>query len=94
MEFPFAKPKAAKINLATKTITLSFDVPLNVDSQMAAEALAVYVGKDDARVELRVIPNQLPLPGVSVLNRPDEPVRKVDPTTGEILDEKPLEQQS
>jgi spore maturation protein SpmB len=73
MEFPQAKVKSIKADLVNKEITISFTVSLNDDSQAAAENLSQYVDKDMGKVEVRVIPQQLPMVmTATLLNRENE----------------------
>jgi hypothetical protein len=78
MEFNFAKPKAVKIDLVNKEITLTFHIVLNDDHQEAAENLAQYVGNDVPGGELRFIPGQPGLPGMSGMNSDHEPDQEPD----------------
>ena len=64
MEFPQAKVKSIRADLVNKEITISFTVGLNEESQRAAEDLSQYVDKDMGKVEVRIIPQQLPLKGL------------------------------
>jgi len=64
MEFLQCKPTGVKADIASGELKLTFSVKLNDENMEAAEALALYVDKDDGKVELRIIPQQPPLKGL------------------------------
>jgi hypothetical protein len=87
MEFPNAHVKSVKADIAGGEITISFALKLNDDSLEAATALAAYVDREQANVEVRVIPQQDGLfPKVKIME-----FRTVDAGTGEILDDEQKE---
>jgi hypothetical protein len=61
MKFPKCKVKSVKANIATGEIGISFVMNFNAASLEAAEALSQYVDVDRGKVEVQVIPDQLPL---------------------------------
>jgi len=76
MEFPNCKVKAVKADIAADELTISFRMAINEESMDVADLLSTYAGKDGGQVEVRVIPNQPALPGLSG--------QVVDRETGEI----------
>lgn len=61
MDITFCKVTAVKADFASGTLKFSFETKLNEAALAEAEALAMYVDKDAGRVEVRIIPQQLPL---------------------------------
>ena len=64
MEFPQCKVKSVKADIAAGELKIAFSLAINDENMEAAEALALYVDKDDGKVELRIIPQQPPLKGL------------------------------
>jgi ribosomal protein L16/L10AE len=64
MEFPQCKVKSVKADIVAGEISIAFTLKLNDDSLEAAEALSMYVDKDQGKVEVRVIPDQPLLKGL------------------------------
>jgi hypothetical protein len=64
MEFPHCQVKSVKADIAAGEIRIAFSLALNDDSMETAQALSMYVDKDRGKVEVRVIPEQLPLKGL------------------------------
>lgn len=66
MEFLQCKVKSVKADIVAGEITIAFTLKLNDDSLESAEALSLYVDKDQGKVEVRVIPDQPPLKGLTI----------------------------
>jgi len=64
MNFPNAKVKSVKADIAAGEIRISFSLPLNEDNLEAASRLALFVEKDAGKVEVSVVPNQPFIPGL------------------------------
>ncbi|TRZ51170.1 hypothetical protein D4S03_05525 [bacterium] len=64
MKFQQCKVKSIKADIANGELTISFGMAIDDDSMETAERLAIYVGKDASKVEVRVVPQQPPLVGM------------------------------
>jgi hypothetical protein len=65
MKFPQCKVKSVKADIANGNLTIAFSMAINDANMETAEALGLYVGKKDGgEVELRIIPQQIPLKGI------------------------------
>ena len=88
MEFPYCKVKSVKADIANGDLTISFKMAINDVNMETAEALGLYVDKDQGEVELRIIPRQTPLFTASLIGmEPAEQHLVKDLETGEITEE-------
>ena len=61
MEFPAARAKSVKADIAKEEITLTFKVPLNDELLALSQELAPYTDKDAGQLVLQITPLQPPL---------------------------------